>query len=57
MLAGLKKNKRKYSNLYACCRHITDESGRVVYFAIYNGEADGWNMDIDVDFVFGEQEA
>lgn len=55
-LKGKVKNRRakKYADFYACCRHITNDEGRVVYFAIYNGPADGWNMDIDIDLVFGQ---
>lgn len=62
MLSKLKKyeseqyKKGRYSEKHTCCRYITNEEGRVVYFAIYNGPADGWNMDIDIDLVFGNDE-
>lgn len=48
--------KRKLSEKHTCCRHITNEEGRVVYFSIYNGPIQGWNMDIDIDLVFGNDE-
>ena len=50
-----KYKKEGWSEKYACCRHITNDEGRVVYFSTYDGRIQSWNMDIDIDFVFGKQ--
>lgn len=49
-----KYKKERWSEKYACCRHITNDEGRVVYFSTYDGRIQSWNMDIDIDFVFGK---
>lgn len=52
-LKKIRKGTRKYNDAHACCRHITDENGRVIMFSVYSEAKERWNMDIDVDLVFG----
>lgn len=49
-----KYKKGGWYEKYTCCRHITNDEGRVIYFAIYNGQNLGWDMNIDIDLVFGK---
>lgn len=51
-----KYRKERWTEKHTCCRHITNEDGRVVLFSTYNGWIKGWDMDIDIDLVFGYDE-
>lgn len=48
--------QRKQGPKHVCCRHITNDEGRVVMFSTHNGPIQGWNMNIDIDLVFGNDE-
>lgn len=55
-LKKIRQGTQKYNYAYACCRNITDENGRVIMFAVYSEAKERWNMDIDIDLVFGNDE-